>query len=645
MVMATSPQKNASNNNPNREQYFRDYQTSISHPDSFWSEQAKKYLQWQKPWKKVSDFDFTRGHIRWFQGAKLNVCVNCVDRHLPQHQNKVAIHWESDGGHRRQAITYAELYVQVCQFANTLKKLGVKQGDVVCIYMPMIPKAIVAMLACSRIGAVHSVVFAGFSATALAGRIANAQSRFIITADDALRAGKAVPLKEQVDKALTLYPMPSKVLVVKNSGRKIPFKSGRDFWYHVEARQAAKDCEPVYMDAEDPLFILYTSGSTGKPKGVLHTQGGYLLYAAMTHQMVFDYHADDVYWCTADIGWITGHTYGVYGPFANAATSVFYEGVPTGPDPSLIWQIVDKYQINILYTAPTAIRALMAHGQAPLQTTLRDSLRILGTVGEPINPEAWRWYANEVGKGKCWVVDTWWQTETGGIMMVSLPGVGSQKPGFCGQPFYGVQPKILSKEGQPVNANDKGALVIEGSWPGQMRTIYGDQQRFIKSYFTKYKGYYETGDGAFQDNDGDYCITGRMDDVINISGHRIDTAEVESVLVLFPKVCEAAVIGIPHDIKGECLYAFVSLNMGETWHDDLEEQLKEQVSQAIGKFAKPEVIQWAPALPKTRSGKIMRRILRCIAQGQLSNLGDVSTLADPNVVPELIKYAKTQQKC
>jgi len=624
--------------------YEKMYEDSIKQPNQFWAEQAKDFVSWHKIWNKVSSCDLKTGHIEWFIGGKLNISVNCLDRHLDKNKDRVAFYWEGDCSHRRRVITYQELYEQVCVFSNTLKKLGVRKGDVVCLYMPMIPQAIVAMLACARIGAVHSVVFAGFSAQAFAHRIADAQCKFIITADDAIRGGKAVALKEQVDQALKLYPIPAKVLVIKNSGRQLKMRTRRDYWYHVVSRNQAVTCEPEWMDAEDPLFILYTSGSTGRPKGALHTQGGYLLYAAMTHQYVFDYQANDIYWCSADIGWITGHSYSVYGPLANAATSVIYEGVPTGPDPSLVWDIVDRYQVSIFYTAPTAIRALMAHGNEPLARSQRNSLRILGTVGEPINPEAWRWYAEEVGKNQCWIVDTWWQTETGGIMLVPLPSVGQQKPGSAGMPFFGVAPQILSQNGKVCAAMQKGALTLSVSWPGQMRTVYKDHSRFINTYFSQFPGKYFSGDSAYKDEQGDYWIAGRIDDVINISGHRIDTAEVESALVLLPTVSEAAAIGIPHPVKGESLYAFVSLGEGEKWNASIEAELKAQVAKVIGKFALPEVVQWAPALPKTRSGKIMRRILRCIAQGKLDELGDVSTLADASVISRLIECAPHLKK-
>lgn len=618
--------------------YEKWYADSLKDPDLFWSEQAKRFITWFKPWKKVSEIDLFEAKINWFLGAKLNVSYNCLDRHLPQRQNQIAYYWVGDGAQRQQAITYGELYDQVCRFANTLKKLGVQKGDVVCVYMPMIVSTIVAMLACARIGAIHSVVFAGFSAHALGQRIVDANCKYIVTADDALRGNKMFPLKECVDEALALYAHKAKVLVLKNSGRKIKMHSKRDYWYHECSLHESSICEPEWMDAEDPLFILYTSGSTGRPKGVMHTQGGYLLYAAMTHRYVFDYRCNDVYWCTADIGWITGHSYTVYGPLANGASSVMYEGVLTGPDPSLVWKLVDRYQVNIFYTAPTAIRALMAQGEQPLTTSKRDSLRILGTVGEPINPEAWHWYHHSIGNAKCWIVDTWWQTETGGVLMAPFPYISHQKPGAACLPFFGIKPSLISQEGKNCAVHEKGALLIESSWPGQMRTIYQDHTRFQNTYFKQFPGKYCTGDGAYCDAEGDYWITGRMDDVINVSGHRLGTAEIESALVQHPKVSEAAVVGVPHEIKGEALYAFVTLNDKEQWSLALEKTLQDLVAHVIGKFARPEAIQWAPRLPKTRSGKIMRRILRKIANNELDQLGDVSTLAEVDVIEDLIKH-------
>ena len=624
------------------ETYKSWYETSLNNPEAFWSEQAKRFLTWFKPWNKTMNINLHEADIHWFQGGKLNVSYNCLDRHLPERHDQIAYYWEGDGGHRSRAITYFELYQRVCRFSNTLKKLGVKKGETVCIYMPMIPDAIVAMLACSRIGAIHSAVFAGFSANALAQRIHNAQSKYLITADDAIRGGKQIHLKELVDEALALIPNTTKVLVIKNSGRKIKMAAHRDFWYHEYSKEVSPDCPPEWLDAEDPLFILYTSGSTGTPKGVLHTQAGYLLYAAMTHRYVFDYQQNDIYWCTADIGWITGHTYGVYAPLANGATSVIYEGIPTGPDPSLVWKIVDKYKVSIFYTAPTAIRALMTHGDEPLAHSTRDSLRILGTVGEPINPEAWQWYNESVGNNQCCIVDTWWQTETGGVLIAPIPNVGRQKPGSACLPFFGVKPNILNTEAQPAPVNEKGALVIETSWPGQIRTVYQDHERFKATYFKQFPGKYDTGDGAYVDTEGDIWITGRMDDVINVSGHRLGTAEVESILDKHHSVNEAAVVGVSHAVKGEGLYAYVALVDNVTWSKELEKELKELVAKYIGKFAIPETIQPAHQLPKTRSGKIMRRILRKIANNETDNLGDTSTLADPDVIEDLIKNSASK---
>lgn len=620
--------------------YKQWYKQSIEDPDTFWSEQAERFISWINPWKHVRHIDYERTEFKWFEGAELNVAYNCLDRHLPERSEQVAFYWEGDNGHRRKTITYQALYQQTCQFANVLKKLGIQKGDTVCLYMPMIPQAIVAMLACARIGAIHSVVFAGFSAQALAQRIYDANAKLVITSEDAIRGGKAIPLKEVVDQACECIPNNAKQLVIKNSGRKISMAHHRDVWFDECCLGVSSECPPEPMHAEDPLFILYTSGSTGQPKGVLHTQAGYLLFAAMTHRYVFDYQPSDCYWCTADIGWITGHTYTVYGPLANGAKSVLYEGVPTGPDPSFIWQIVDRYQVSILYTAPTAIRALMAQGDDMLSTSNRDSLRILGTVGEPINPEAWRWYAEKVGKKRCWVVDTWWQTETGGVLIAPIPNISAQKPGAACMPFFGVQAKILTPEGDICPANTKGALVIESCWPGQMRTVYKNHSRFVDTYFKKFPHYYSTGDGAFIDTDGDFWISGRMDDVINISGHRLGTAEVESALVLHPRVSEAAVIGVPHKIKGESLYCFVTLNKDDSWESTLESELQNLVIEKIGKFAKPETLQWAPNLPKTRSGKIMRRILRKIANNELDQLGDISTLAEPEVIESLIAHRR-----
>ncbi|MGE3320330.1 MAG: acetate--CoA ligase, partial [Candidatus Berkiella sp.] len=574
--------------------------------------------------------------ITWFKDAKLNVCFNCVDRHLSTQADKIAILWEGDNLHRRQAISYQRLHERVGRFANVLKSQGVQKGDRICLYLPMIPDAVVAMLACARVGAVHCVVFAGFSANALADRIRDAGCKMVITADEGVRSGKVFALKRAVDEALTKVAV-KKVIVFKNSGGQVPMRVARDSWYHELAFGISTSSVPEVMDAEDPLFILYTSGSTGTPKGILHTSGGYLLYSAVTFNFVFDYNAQDIFWCTADIGWITGHSYGVYGPLANGATIVLYEGIPTAPDPSIAWKIVDRYQVSIFYTAPTAIRSLMAHGDEPLATSDRGSLRLLGSVGEPINPEAWRWYHDKVGKGRCQIVDTWWQTETGGIMIAPIPNVSRQKPGSAATPFLGIIPAICNDDKQVVKQGEPGFLLITRSWPGQARGIYGNPQRFLKGYFSAFPGNYFTGDGAFQDSDGDYWLTGRVDDVINVSGHRLGTAEIESALVLHPAVAEAAVIGAPHAIKGEGIYAFVTLVEGQSMTPLLENALKQQIANEIGKFAIPEMIHFAPKLPKTRSGKIMRRILRCIVTGELDKMGDVSTLADPEVLSLLLK--------
>jgi acetyl-CoA synthetase len=607
------------------EKYQEMYDQSISDPETFWAEQAKTFLTWFKEWDQVEDCNFNEGKIRWFEGAKLNVSYNCLDRHLETRGDQVAIIWEGDDPSVDKKITYRDLYDKVCRLANVLKQQGVKKGDRVCIYLPMIPEAAVAMLACSRIGAVHSVVFGGFSPEALKDRILDSGCEVVITADEGKRGGRAVPLKANVDKALNDCPDVSSVIVVENTGHHDVWKDGRDIWYHEQIEAVSADCPPEEMDAEDPLFILYTSGSTGKPKGVLHTTGGYLLYAAITHKYVFDYHDGDVYWCTADVGWITGHSYIVYGPLANAATTLMFEGVPTYPDASRFWQVVDKHQVSIFYTAPTAIRALMSKGNDPVTATSRKSLRVLGSVGEPINPEAWEWYYNVVGDGRCPIVDTWWQTETGGILISPLPGAIKLKPGSATLPFFGVQPDIVD-----------GNLIITHSWPGQMRTIFGDHQRFIDTYFSTYPGNYFSGDGARRDEDGYYWITGRVDDVINVSGHRMGTAEVESALVLHEAVAEAAVVGYPHDIKGQGIYAYVTLMADQEPSDELRKDLVKQVRKEIGPIAAPDVIQWAPGLPKTRSGKIMRRILRKIAANEIDNLGDTSTLADPSVVDDLI---------
>ena len=620
----------------NKEKYARWYQQSIDTPDQFWAERALELITWYQPWQQVRYFDFSRAEARWFEGATLNACYNCVDRHLETRGDQVAIIWEGDAGENKK-ITYRQLHQQVCKLANVLKNRGVKKGDRVCIYMPMIPEAAYAMLACARIGAIHSVVFGGFSPEALKDRILNADCRVLITADEGRRGGKTVPLKANVDEALRLCPDVHSVITVRCTGAQVSWHEGRDYWYHDVISQADVDCQPEIMSAEDPLFILYTSGSTGKPKGVLHTTGGYLVQAALTHKYVFDYHEGEVFWCTADVGWVTGHTYIVYGPLANGATTLMFEGVPSYPDASRFWQVIDKHQVNIFYTAPTALRALMALGDAPVKQTRRSSLRILGSVGEPINPEAWEWYYNVVGERRCPIVDTWWQTETGGIMISPLPGATDLKPGSATKPLFGVQLALLDDHGTVLEGPAVGNLVITSSWPGQIRSVFGDHKRCMETYFTAYPGYYNTGDAARRDEDGYYWIAGRTDDVLNVSGHRLGTAEIESALVLHDAVAEAAVVGMKHPIKGESVYAFVTLMQGIQPTDALRAELIDTVKTEIGAFAKPDVIQWAPSLPKTRSGKIMRRILRKIAANDLGNLGDTSTLTDPSVLDELIK--------
>ena len=619
------------------EQYFRLYQQSLDDPEGFWAEQAREFLDWNKPWDKVLDWDYKKAHIRWFEGGKLNVSVNCIDRHLASRGDQVAIIWEGDDPSVDKKITYNELHEQVCKLANVLKSRGVKKGDRVCIYMPMIPEAAFAMLACTRIGAVHSVVFGGFSPEALKDRILDSDCRVVITADEGVRGGKRVPLKANTDEAVANCPNVHTVLTIRHTGGEIGWDGKRDVWYHELMQQADGDCPAEEMDAEDPLFILYTSGSTGKPKGVLHTTGGYLLYAAMTTKYTFDLHDGDIFWCSADVGWVTGHSYTVYGPLAIGGTTLMFEGIPTYPDASRFWQAVDKHRVNVFYTAPTAIRALMREGDAPVKKTSRASLRILGTVGEPINPEAWEWYYHVVGDGRCPIVDTWWQTETGGHLITPLPGATPLKPGSATRPFFGIEPGIMDAEGKLIEGEAEGALVMCRPWPGQMRTVYGDHQRFIDTYFSAYPGYYFTGDGARRDADGYYWITGRMDDVLNVSGHRMGTAEVESALVLHEAVAEAAVVGFPHEIKGEGIYAYVTLVKGVEPSEELRKELVQQVRKEIGPIASPDVIQWAPGLPKTRSGKIMRRILRKIAANDLDNLGDTSTLAEPEVVQHLIE--------
>ena len=616
--------------------YQEMYRRSIDNPEEFWSEQAEKYLTYTKKWDQVMKYDFVTGEIAWFSGAKLNATVNCIDRHLESRGDQVAIIWESDDPSEQQHISYKELHERVCRFANLLKSRGVKKGDRVSIYMPMIPEAAVAMLGCARIGAVHSVVFGGFSPDALRDRILDSDCRVVVTADEGPRGGRPVPLKANVETALKECPDVHTTIVVRRTGAKVPGDAKRDVWYHEGIAGVSPDCEPEEMDAEDPLFILYTSGSTGKPKGVLHTTAGYQLYAAMTHRLVFDYKEGEIYWCTADVGWITGHSYIVYGPLANGATTLMFEGVPTYPDASRFWDIVEKHSVNIFYTAPTAIRALMSLGDGPVLAADRTSLRILGTVGEPINPEAWEWYYRVVGDQRCPIVDTWWQTETGGILISPLVGATALKPGSATRPFFGIQPALLDDEGNEVHGAGVGNLVIRHSWPGQMRTVYGDHDRFISTYFATYPGYYMTGDGARRDEDGYYWITGRVDDVINVSGHRMGTAEVESALVLHDLVAEAAVVGYPHEIKGQGIYGYVTLMVGSDPSDELKNDLVNLVRKEIGPFAAPDVIQWAPGLPKTRSGKIMRRILRKIAANEIDDLGDTSTLADPTVVDELV---------
>jgi acetyl-CoA synthetase len=616
--------------------YRRLYQQSIEHPDQFWAEQAKAFLDWSTPWTEVQHADLKTGQASWFKGGKLNVSVNCIDRHLKNRGDQIAIIWEGDNPSESAEITYRKLHHHVCRLANVLKNRGVKKGDRVCIYMPMIPEAAYAMLACTRIGAVHSVVFGGFSPDALRDRILDADCRFVITADEGVRGGKYIPLKSNVDKALQSCPDVSTVLVVQRTEGEVDWVQDRDLWYHEALHGISEDCPAEPMDAEDPLFILYTSGSTGKPKGVLHSTGGYLLQVAMTHKYVFDYRDGEVFWCTADVGWVTGHSYIVYGPLANGATTLMFEGVPNYPDASRFWQVIDKHLVNIFYTAPTALRALMREGPKPLQGTSRESLRVLGSVGEPINPEAWEWYFREVGKGRCPIVDTWWQTETGGIMLTPLISASRIKPGCATGPLFGVQPVLLDEQGKQIDGPGSGLLAIKASWPGQIRSVYGDPQRMVDTYFKPYPGYYFTGDGARRDEDGDYWITGRVDDVINVSGHRIGTAEVESSLVLHNSIAEAAVVGYPHDVKGMGIYAFVTPINDIEPNDALKKELLAHVSKEIGSFAKPDMIQWAPALPKTRSGKIMRRILRKIACNELDSLGDTSTLADPSVVEDLI---------
>jgi acetyl-CoA synthetase len=625
--------------------YEEKYRQSIEDPDTFWREEAKR-IDWITPFTEISDVSWDKDdlHIRWFGDGRLNASANCIDRHLPSRANNTAIIWEGDNPDVSRTITYGDLHEQVCRLANGLKSLGVQKGDRVTIYMPMIPEAAYAMLACARIGAIHSVVFGGFSPDALAGRIADCESRFVITADEGVRGGKSVPLKANVDKALEHAGDVDRVVVVKRTGNKVPWTDTRDVDYADLVAEQAADCPPEPMNAEDPLFILYTSGSTGKPKGVLHTTGGYMVWASMTHEYVFDYRPGDIYWCTADVGWVTGHTYIVYGPLANGATTLMFEGVPTWPGPDRFWQVVDKHKVNTFYTAPTAIRALMREGDGPVKKHSRASLRLLGTVGEPINPEAWTWYYKTVGDERCPIVDTWWQTETGGALITPLPGATDMKPGSATKPFFGVAPALVDAEGHrlPDAGAAEGNLIITRSWPGQMRTVYGDHQRFFETYFSTYPGHYFTGDGARRDADGYWWITGRVDDVLNVSGHRLGTAEIESALVAHDDVAEAAVVGYPHDVKGQGIYCYVTLMGGRDPAEEDVDALKKWVRQEIGPVATPDLIQFAPSLPKTRSGKIMRRILRKIAENDFGNLGDTSTLADPGVVDDLIANRKNR---
>jgi acetyl-CoA synthetase len=619
-------------------QRYRDmYQQSLDDPETFWAEMANEFLDWDHTWDTVVRYDFSKGDAEWFAGGKLNVSYNCIDRHLPQRADQTALIWEGDDPADCKHITYGELKDHVCRLANTLKARGVRKGDRVCIYMPMIPEAAFAMLACTRIGAVHSVVFGGFSPEALKDRILDSNCQTLITADEGVRGGKKVSLKANADKALAACPNIHTCLVVKHTGGNIEWHQDRDIWYHDTVDSADSDCTPESMDAEDPLFILYTSGSTGKPKGVLHTTGGYLLQSAMSFKYVFDYREGDVFWCTADVGWITGHTYIIYGPLANGAISLMFEGVPTYPDAGRCWEVIDKHQVNTFYTAPTAIRALHAMGDEPVTRSSRASLRLLGTVGEPINPEAWEWYYNVIGDSRCPIVDTWWQTETGAHMITPLPGAMALKPGSASLPFFGVDLALLTEQGVEIEGPGAGYLVIKSSWPGQIRSVYGDHQRMIDTYFKPYPGYYFTGDGASRDEDGYYRITGRVDDVLNVSGHRLGTAEIESALVLHALISEAAVVGYPHDIKGQGIYAYVTPMQGVEPSEKLRAELIASCAAEIGTIAKPDIIQWAPGLPKTRSGKIMRRILRKIAENELDNLGDISTLADPSVVENLVK--------
>ena len=623
--------------------YQKAYAESLSDPDAFWAEHGRR-IDWIQPYTKISDVSYDKPdvHIKWYEDGTLNASANCLDRHLETRGDKTAILWEGDDPADAKHITFKELHAQVCRFANALKARGVNKGDRVTIYMPMVPEAAVAMLACARIGAIHSVVFGGFSPDALAGRIKDCGSTVVITADEGIRGGRPIPLKANSDKALAACPDCTTCFVVRRTGTDIAWQDGRDVWYHEAVEAADAACPPTEMNAEDPMFILYTSGSTGKPKGVLHTTGGYMVYASMTHHYVFDCKDEDIYWCTADVGWVTGHSYILYGPLANGATTLMFEGVPTYPDSGRFWQVVEKHKVTIFYTAPTAIRALMREGDAPVKKWDRSSLRLLGSVGEPINPEAWMWYRDVVGDGRCPIVDTWWQTETGGILITPLPGATTTKPGSATMPFFGVEPVLVDNENNELTGAIEGNLCINRSWPGQMRTVYGDHQRFIDTYFSTFEGRYFSGDGARRDEDGYYWITGRVDDVLNVSGHRMGTAEIESALVAHPKVAESAIVGYPHNIKGQGIYAYVTLNADEAPSDELRAELRNWVRQEIGPIASPDLLQWAPGLPKTRSGKIMRRILRKIAADDFSELGDTSTLADPSVVEDLIKHRQSK---
>ena len=626
----------------NKDSYLEMYEASISEPDKFWAEQAEKFLTWDASWSAICSENFLTGDAKWFLDGKLNVSTNCIDRHLTHDREKIAIIWEGDSPEDSKHISYEELYSEVCKLGNLLRARGVKKGDRVCIYMPMVPEAAYAMLACTRIGAIHSVVFGGFSPEALKDRILDSNCKVVISANEGIRGGKSIPLKRNVDLALTDCPSVHTCLFVKRTSKNVDWLEGRDIWYE-QVNNYDASCEPEIMDSEDPLFILYTSGSTGKPKGVMHTTGGYLLMAAMTHKYTFDYKDGDIYWCTADVGWVTGHSYIVYGPLCNGGTTLMFEGVPTYPDASRFWQVIDKHRVNQFYTAPTAIRALMGLGNDFVEKTSRKSLRILGTVGEPINPEAWEWYYSVVGETNCPIVDTWWQTETGAHMLTPLPGATSLKPGSATLPFFGIQPALLDKDGREIEGPGEGLLMIKRSWPSQLRSVYGDHKRFYETYFKPFPGYYFTGDGAKRDEDGYFWITGRVDDVLNVSGHRMGTAEIESALVLHKLVAEAAVVGFPHPIKGQGIYCYVTLMEGTSPCDGIQSELIDLCKKEIGPIAKPDIIQWAPGLPKTRSGKIMRRILRKIAANDVDELGDTSTLADPNVILDLIenRYRET----